>query len=159
MNKIQFLAELRKALEGNLPATLVRENESYYLNYIDEQMKSGKKEKEVLEALGDPTLIAKTIIETQGGSGSYESDFEESYRASEEESNIDFDTHQMNINGHILNLDKWYVKLLAGILIVAVLALVLTILVLVVRVALWLAVPVMIVAAIYILYVSLFRRR
>ena len=36
----------------------------YYSSYIDDEVRKGKTEEEVLEALGDPRLIAKTIVQT-----------------------------------------------------------------------------------------------
>ena len=35
-----------------------------YENYIDTEIRKGRREQEVLEELGDPRLIAKTIIDT-----------------------------------------------------------------------------------------------
>lgn len=41
----------------------------YYQNIYPQEIASGKSEKEVLEELGDPRLIARTIIDTQGNDG------------------------------------------------------------------------------------------
>lgn len=161
MTRLQFLAELRKALEDNVPDEVIRENERYYLSYIDEQVRSGKSEREVLEMLGDPALIAKTIIETQGGSGSYQSErsYEREERREErqQEAADSFGSYA-SVNGHVLDFSKWYVRLLAGIVAVLLLIVVVAVLCVLFRIALWLAVPVMVILAVYILYVSLFQR-
>lgn len=161
MTKIQFLASLKKALEDNVPDEVIRENERYYLSYIDEKIRSGKSEREVMDMLGDPALIAKTIIETQGGSGSYQS--ERSYEREERREERQQETADSlgsyaSINGHVLDFNKWYVRLLAGIVAVLLLIVVVAVLCVLFRIALWLAVPVLVVLAIYILYISLFRR-
>lgn len=157
MTKFQFLAEMKKALDGNVPESVIKENEIYYLNYIDEQIKAGKREREVLEMLGDPILIAKTIIETQGGSGSYESEavYEKQEQAAE---NGEDTSAYFSIAGHVMDFSKWYVRLLAVIITIIVVVLVLVVLVTLLRIALWLAVPILIFIAICILYQSFFKR-
>ena len=64
MGKQEFIDRLRMALNGNVPQALVAENVNYYSEYIDSQIRSGRQELEVMASLGDPRLIAKTIIET-----------------------------------------------------------------------------------------------
>ena len=66
MNKQQFIEALRIALNGNVSPTLVEENISFYEDYINTEIRCGKSEDEVLRALGDPRLIARTIISTNG---------------------------------------------------------------------------------------------
>lgn len=63
MNRTEFMNKLRMALSGALPYTLVEENIKYYEDYMDMELSKGKSEEEILEQLGDPRLIAKTIIE------------------------------------------------------------------------------------------------
>ncbi len=63
MNRYEFISALRTALTGKVPATTVEDNIHYYEEYIEIQLRQGKREEEVLEALGDPRLLAKTIIE------------------------------------------------------------------------------------------------
>lgn len=75
MTKYQFLDALRAALNGKVAQELLAENMRYYEDYINTEIRKGKSEEEVLAALGDPRLIARTIVETRGGSGAY---FEES---------------------------------------------------------------------------------
>lgn len=51
------------ALTGKVPATTVEDNIRYYEEYIEIQLRQGKSEEDVLAGLGDPRLLAKTIIE------------------------------------------------------------------------------------------------
>lgn len=63
MNRYEFISTLRTALTGKVPGTTVEDNVQYYEEYIEIQLRQGKDEEAVLEALGDPRLLAKTIIE------------------------------------------------------------------------------------------------
>lgn len=63
MNRYEFISILRTALNGKVPATTVEDNVRYYEEYIEVQLRQGKSEEEILEALGDPRLLARTIIE------------------------------------------------------------------------------------------------
>ncbi len=71
MTKYQFLDTLRTALNGKVGQELLAENMRYYEDYINTEIRKGKSEEEVLDALGDPRLIARTIVETKGGSGAW----------------------------------------------------------------------------------------
>ncbi len=64
MNREEFLDILRQQLEGNLPPDTLYNQLSFYRDYIDREIGSGKSEESVLAALGDPRLIAKTLIDT-----------------------------------------------------------------------------------------------
>lgn len=68
MTKREFLEELKDALSEQLPQNQVAEHVSYYMNYIEERKQSGSSEDEVLNMLGDPRLIARTILDTAPGS-------------------------------------------------------------------------------------------
>ncbi|MCM1099798.1 MAG: DUF1700 domain-containing protein [Clostridium sp.] len=69
MNKQEFVDRLRAALTGRIPASQVEENVNYYMDYINTEIRKGRSEEEVLQSLGDPRLIARTIIQTSGASG------------------------------------------------------------------------------------------
>ena len=77
-NRYEFINALRAALNGKVPATTVEDNVQYYEEYIEVQLRQGRGEAEILAALGDPRLLARTIIEankyaegteTYGGDG------------------------------------------------------------------------------------------
>ena len=62
MNRNEFSNELRKALSGYFSPEEIQDTVEYYEDYIDRQMQKGKSEAEVLEAIGDPRLLAKSMI-------------------------------------------------------------------------------------------------
>lgn len=64
MSKYEFLNILKETLDGEVAQDVIDENLLYYNNYIDDEVRKGKDEAEVLQLLGEPRLIAKTIIET-----------------------------------------------------------------------------------------------
>ena len=67
MDKNEFLEKLRLSLNGKIAPETVNSTLNYYDEYISTEMREGKTEAEVMEALGDPRLIARTIAETKGG--------------------------------------------------------------------------------------------
>lgn len=69
MNKQEFLEKLRLALNGRVSAGVVAENIRYYEDYINTEIRKGRSEEEVLNQLGDPRLIARTIVQTHGDNG------------------------------------------------------------------------------------------
>ena len=76
MNRQEFIDKLRSTLNGSMTQTLVEEHIRYYEDYIATEMNKGRSEQEVLTMLGDPRLIARTIITTnttEAESGAYES--------------------------------------------------------------------------------------
>ena len=73
MTKGEFLMTLRKKLAGEIPPQDVERNLQYYDKYITDAVRNGKTEEQVLEELGSPLLIAKTIIDTCGQEERYDS--------------------------------------------------------------------------------------
>ena len=68
MTRFEFTESLRKALSGRVNHRVVNENVAYYEHYIDAEIKKGRSEEDVLGGLGDPRLLAKTIVDTTGES-------------------------------------------------------------------------------------------
>ena len=66
MTKYEFLNDLKASLIGNVSGQIINENMQYYDEYISGEVRKGKTERETLDELGDPRLIARTIIDTQG---------------------------------------------------------------------------------------------
>lgn len=62
MDKIEFLDILRQTLKGEVSSDVIEQNIRYYDQYISSQ--SLEEESKIIELLGDPRMIAKTIIET-----------------------------------------------------------------------------------------------
>ena len=69
MGKQEFLEKLRQALNGRVSADIVAENIRYYEEYINIEVRKGRSEEEILAQLGDPRLIARTIVQTHGDTG------------------------------------------------------------------------------------------
>lgn len=74
MTKQDFLETLGKILNRELSEAEVKDNLQYYDTYITQQMAKGRTQEEVLSELGDPRLIARTILQVdtrkeEGSSG------------------------------------------------------------------------------------------
>ena len=69
MDRLEFLDKLKEALMQDLGEQAVQENVTYYNQYMNDEIKSGKSEAEVIDMLGDPWIIARTIIDTQSEHG------------------------------------------------------------------------------------------
>ena len=67
MNKYEFITNLQRHLTGKVSSEKLQELTAYYNDYIDSQIRKGRTEEEVLRELGDPRLLAKSIVETGGG--------------------------------------------------------------------------------------------
>ena len=63
MNKKEFLEGLRQALAGEVNPKVIEDNVRYYDQYIGSR--TSEEEERILLELGNPRLIAKTIIETE----------------------------------------------------------------------------------------------
>ena len=66
MNRYEFLTQLEEQLRGFVSNQEVRDSVSYYQSYIEEEMRAGRTETEILEDLGSAYSIAKSIIEARG---------------------------------------------------------------------------------------------
>lgn len=61
-----FFRELEDALRGEVSEYEYRDSLAYYREYFREQMSLGKSEAEIMEQLGSPRLIARSIIDAHG---------------------------------------------------------------------------------------------
>lgn len=111
MNKTEFLQKLGEALQGEVPNSIYQENMRYYDNYISQEVGSGKAEEQVIDSIGDPRLIAKTIIDSSEAAGNHYSK-----GGFYEEAGSDYTKQQgqgKNSGFHYIDLNKWYWKILA----------------------------------------------
>lgn len=69
MNKEEFITKLQHALSGGLSSGQVSEHVRYYREYIDAEIHKGREEEEVLAQLGDPRLLARSIIDANKRTG------------------------------------------------------------------------------------------
>ncbi len=65
MDREKFLEILQTQLEGEIPSPEISRHLAYYRDFIDQKLRAGQAESDVLEELGDPRLIAKTLIDTE----------------------------------------------------------------------------------------------
>lgn len=70
MSKYEFLEQLKNYLSGQLPDNVVLNHVAYYRSYIENEIKGGRREADVLSELGDARLLGKTIIDA-GQAGGY----------------------------------------------------------------------------------------
>ena len=129
MRKTEFLQELREALQGEVSAAVIQENVRYYDTYISQEAASGRREEDVIEEIGSPRLIARTIIdssEAAGEEGGYYGYGESSYKSSYGSERGYADDGGPKI--HYIDFSKWYWKLLAALVAFAVLFLVVAVL-------------------------------
>ena len=73
MDKQEFLEQLRKSLSQANDYEFVNDNMAYYEDYLNTEIRKGSTAQEVLTKLGDPRLIAKSLLTTyeakQNGEG------------------------------------------------------------------------------------------
>lgn len=119
MTRQEFLHELRIALQGEVSQRAVDEHIRYYENYIIEETRKGKSEEEVIAQLGNPRLIAKTLIDTteQFGYTRGEKYYSESYSQETKGSEKGFHANYSDNSGWDvrfgkLKLNSWYGKLI-----------------------------------------------
>ena len=105
MTKQEFLDGLRRSLAGGLEAGEINEHIRYYSDYIDSQIRMGVREEEVMASLGEPRLIAKTLLGMEG----VETVTEEYI---EDESRVDANYRYFNINGKTLKIPGWLFTIL-----------------------------------------------
>lgn len=116
MSKEEFLTRLREALMGEMNDIEIQSNISYYQSYITEEVKNGRTEQEVVDELGEPRLIARTIIDTSASASNRSS--QAAYSGSEEDQNQN-SGHYRKVHfgfGHM----KWYTKLLIFVVILTI---------------------------------------
>ncbi len=132
MTRQEFLEELRISLQGEINQGRINEHLHYYDTYIMEESRKGKTEQQVLEELGNPRLIAKTLIDTEGNSeGAYwESSYSSEYRESNQTTKKGFHANYSKDKGWDIRfgrfrLNSWYgkiVMMLLAILVIVVVA-------------------------------------
>ena len=166
MVKKEFLDILRESLAGNIPVSEIEENIRYYKDYIENGAES---EEEALKQLGDPHLIARTIIDsfkaskgpmadfyTEQARNEYSSGtFEEDGSRAEDEDNGYTEYKYKTEFGHKF---KWYEKLVLAVIIIGMISLVLFIGGLAIAIILRIILPVVLILVIIKFIADYFRR-
>ncbi len=83
MSKKEFLENLFHALNGGMNKEEIYSHIQYYDEYIENEKMNGKSEEEVIKSLGNPRLIAKTILDSAKNS-SYSQETYSSYEEQEQ---------------------------------------------------------------------------
>lgn len=117
MEKQEFLKILRESLSGEVPEQEVSNSVRYYEEYLTDD--AGKSLEEKLKELGEPRLIAKTIIDTYlvnhedtDGNFNYNS-YRQSYEEEYSESSHSEGANGSKIRYYSWNTMTWYQKLIA----------------------------------------------
>jgi hypothetical protein len=152
MSKQEFLEELRRMLNRELDASEVADNIRYYSDYIDEAVRGGKSEAQVLDELGDPRMIARTILEVdqkreetqeyfrQEDSSVFTEDEDGAYREESAPNTGRFRTHRFEVRAS--SWKAWLIVILVIIVLVFLLGTVFTIL--------WKLLPILLAGAVVI---------
>ncbi len=74
MKKQEFLEKLYDALCESMDKSEAQIHVKYYKQYIEEKVREGKKEKDVIAELENPRLIAKSLIEAGDDAFKYSDD-------------------------------------------------------------------------------------
>lgn len=150
MDRTEFIDKLQRALAGGLKSGQVAENVSYYQEYIDSEMRKGRSEAEVLEQLGDPRLLAKSIIEANKRAGaSYGSNREYDEEVAEDVQETK--RSRMTSDGRIVMLPGWLVMLIITVIVILIIGVVTSLLTF--------FAPVILVGLVILLVVKLFQGR
>lgn len=102
MNKKEFLLELRDYLQDNVSEREIERQVRYYDSYITSAVQDGKDETTVVETLGDPKWIAKSVIQSKEGAEPVGNNRSASFYNEDETSSTFF------LNGTPI---RWYHKL------------------------------------------------
>lgn len=116
MEKTEFIERLQRALAAGISSSQVAENVRYYQNYIDSEIRKGRSEKEVMDSLGDPRLLAKSIIEANKHAGvSYGSNQEYDDEVADEPQ--EWDSDRSTPKGRSIVLPGWLVMLIVTVIV------------------------------------------
>ena len=114
MTKTEFTEQLRRSISNVSDYQFVNDTVKYYEDYIDSRIRKGETEESVLESLGDPRLIAKSIIATKEAaaeSGRYD-DYADRGSSDAMEGS---DRKTFVIGGRRISLPLWVAKVIGGI--------------------------------------------
>lgn len=146
MYRAEFLDILRTQLSGQMHEGKIAAHLRYYEDYIQSKVRNGIPEEEVIAQLGDPRLIAKTLLDTDTG----EEVYEESRSYSESDTG-DYGNQEEKNWKKKLNLSTWYGKLI----VIAAAAVIIFLLISVLAAVL----PFLIVLAVILYLISRWRKR
>jgi len=126
MNKVEFVEQMRRSLSSIDDYTYVNDTIAYYENYIESQIRMGKSEEQVMQELGDPRLIAKSIC----ASHTSEDEMQQSSAYVNQESTFRQKAADtvLNLNGKLIHMPSWLLKILSVLTAIVILVLLFTVL-------------------------------
>lgn len=120
MSREEYLRELAEALAGDVPEAVIRDNVNYYGSYLSQEMAKGRTVDEIAAEIGEPFIVAKTIIEHSEAAGEAAGDDGyggQSYGGQGYSGQGYGGQYQDQGNSgpqmHYIDLNKWYWKVLA----------------------------------------------
>lgn len=120
MNKYEFITALQRHLTGKISAQKLQELTNYYNDYIDTEIRKGKSEDEVLASLGEPRLLAKSIVAAESRGATEDAEFREYGYANETSEQDDASGAQFIFNGKAVS--KWKFWAITAIILLVILA-------------------------------------
>lgn len=123
MNKEEFITKLQYALAGGVSGSQAAEHVRYYREYIDSEIHRGRTEEEVLAQLGEPRLLARSIIDANKRAGTaFRSDREYDEEAA---GNVqEDDVYEQTGRVRRIMLPGWFIILIVVVAVVIVIGLV-----------------------------------
>lgn len=118
MTQDTFLDELSDSLKGEVDDLEYQESMTYYRNYIAGEVQNGKSEEEVIETLGSPRLIAKSIIEASANNTTKSKSTYESQNTNTEGQNYQNRRVEPNSNSWSQQLVRIIMSILAIVLVI-----------------------------------------
>lgn len=158
MDRGEFLSILRESLEGCIPREEVEKNITFYRNYFEESEQS---DREIIAELGDPRLIARTIIDAYKASKGPMADYYTEQARSEysrEHSKQYDDFVGQDGSGYSGKNLAWYEKAIGWIVIIFVLVVILAIAFTLVGVFVGYVLPVILLIVIIRMLMNYFKR-
>ena len=120
MDRREFMEKLQRALAGGLNSSMVADNMRFYQEYIDSEIRKGRTEEEVIDSLGDPRLLAKSIIEANKRAGeSYGSnrEYDEELSGADSRERDTYDAYNSERAGRGWVLPGWLLMVIATVVI------------------------------------------
>ena len=141
MTKNEFLQGLKEELEGRVTHSAIQENIRYYEDYISQEVLEGSTEEEVIESLGGPRIIARTIVDAAYDTEDRPDGYDEYGSGQTEEGapgagsrsafggqrNGQENPYPGHSHVHFLDFSKWYVRLGAGLVVFCVIFLIMSV--------------------------------
>lgn len=165
MTKNEFIEELKTQLAGSVSSEVIRESVTYYSNYIEDQIRAGKSQEDIIQELGYPNMVAKSIIDANQNQErkTREERTAAQKQKEQEEKNQKKGFHaETDANGKTslkygkFDFSAWYAKVLFAILIVLAVGLVIALVLGIIALAWYVVIPVGVVLLIVWFLVKLF---